>query len=254
MGQSWSESWPWFASRQDFHFGSGQNPASREKKESVCICACLGFPPGTAISGKLLAGMVPKTLVVSSTGCLSFFSSITPLASPVVIRRSPLWSAHSGAPSSIWVRRYRAVWPSYGITTPIPDPNPQFPISRSPFCFQTGYALCAKRPSRPFPPPFLSPPSSSFSDPLTTHYLSHDKRLSVRGDLVRGLNNGDDAVLVAENYLAVNDGVGAWATKPRGHAAYVVLSLCTSLRGPLLLTPTGSRLIPFPRADLPLSC
>lgn len=248
MGQSWSESWPWFASRQDFHLALAKIQLP-EKKESVCIYACLGFPPGTAISGKLLAGMVPKTLVVSSTNCLSFFSS--PLASPVVIRRSPLWSAHSGAPS-IWVRRYRAVWPSYGITTPIPDPNPQFPISRSPFCFQTGYALCAKRPSRPFPPPFLSPPSSSFSDPLTTHYLSQDKRLSVRGDLVRGLNNGDDAVLVAENYLAVNDGVGAWATKPRGHAAYVVLSLCTSLRGPLPpLTPTGSRLIPFPCADLP---
>ncbi|KAL5365197.1 phosphatase 2C-like domain-containing protein [Aspergillus floccosus] len=83
----------------------------------------------------------------------------------------------------------------------------------------TGYALCAKRPSRPFPPPFVSPPSSSFSDPLTTHSQSQDKRLSVRGELVRGLNNGDDAVLVADRFLAVNDGVGAWATKPRGHAA-----------------------------------
>ncbi|PLN77927.1 phosphatase 2C-like domain-containing protein [Aspergillus taichungensis] len=83
----------------------------------------------------------------------------------------------------------------------------------------TGYALRAKRPSRPFPPPFMSPPSSSFSDPLTTHYLSQDKRMSVGGELVRGLNNGDDAVLVADNFLAVNDGVGAWMTKPRGHAA-----------------------------------
>ncbi|GLA23166.1 hypothetical protein AnigIFM63326_006795 [Aspergillus niger] len=212
-GASWSEVGRGSQVWQDFHLAL----AEIQLPERVCICACVGFPPGTAISGKLLAGMVPKT-VASSTGCLSFiFSSSSPLASPV-IRRSPLWSAHSGAPS-IWVRRYRAVWPSYGITTPIPDPNPQFPISRSPFCFQTGYALCAKRPSRPFPPPFLSPPSSSFSDPLTTHYLSQDKRLSVRGDLVRGLNNGDDAVLVAENYLAVNDGVGAWATKPRGHAA-----------------------------------
>ncbi|RAL02387.1 uncharacterized protein BO80DRAFT_378774 [Aspergillus ibericus CBS 121593] len=177
-----------------------------------------------SISGKLLAGMVPK-IVASPTGLIlsTLAPSLSPCCQPVRlsppgIRRSPLWSAHSGAPRT-WVRRYRAVWPSYGITTPVPDPNPQFPISRSPFCFQTGYALCAKRPSRPFPPPFLSPPSSSFSDPLTTHYLSQDKRLSVRGDLVRGLNNGDDAVLVAENYLAVNDGVGAWATRPRGHAA-----------------------------------
>ncbi|PWY73903.1 protein phosphatase 2C [Aspergillus sclerotioniger CBS 115572] len=166
--------------------------------------------------------MVPK-IVASPTGLILSALASSPCCQPVrlsppVIRRSPLWSAHSGAPRT-WVRRYRAVWPSYGITTPIPHPNPQFPISRSPFCFQTGYALCAKRPSRPFPPPFLSPPSSSFSDPLTTHYLSQDKRLSVRGDLVRGLNNGDDAVLVAENYLAVNDGVGAWATRPRGHAA-----------------------------------
>ncbi|KAL6231844.1 hypothetical protein BDW75DRAFT_233276 [Aspergillus navahoensis] len=118
------------------------------------------------------------------------------------------------------VRRYhRAVWPSYGITTPVPVRSPQFPILRSPFYFQTGYALCAKRTSRPFPPPFLSPPSHSFSDPLTTHYHSQDKRLSVKGELIRGLNNGDDAVLVTENFLGVNDGVGAWATKPRGHAA-----------------------------------
>ncbi|THC89281.1 hypothetical protein EYZ11_011275 [Aspergillus tanneri] len=137
---------------------------------------------------------------------------------PKTFASASTWIARCGGPRTL-VRRYRTVWPSYGITTPVPDPHPQFPISRSPFCFQTGYALCAKRPSRPFPPPFLSPPSSSFSDPLTTHYLSQDKRLSVRGELIRGLNNGDDAVLVAENFLAVNDGVGAWSTRPRGHAA-----------------------------------
>jgi hypothetical protein len=136
--------------------------------------------------------------------------------------RSPQWTAARTRSSrlirpSTPVRQYRAaVWPSYGITTPVPD---RYPHSKSPFCFQTGYALCAKRPSRPFPPPFLSPPSSSFSDPLTTHYQSQDKRLSVRGELVRGLNNGDDAVLVADNFIGVNDGVGAWATKERGHAA-----------------------------------
>ncbi|KAJ5624491.1 hypothetical protein N7510_000800 [Penicillium lagena] len=115
-------------------------------------------------------------------------------------------------------RSYRTanVWPSYGITTPGPGPDHN---KTSPFRFETGYALCAKRPSRPFPPPFLSPPSSSFSDPLTTHSLSQDKRLSVAGERIRGLNNGDDAVLVAENCIAVDDGVGAWATRPRGHAA-----------------------------------
>jgi hypothetical protein len=109
---------------------------------------------------------------------------------------------------------HAAVWPSYGITTPVPQPQ----VRKSPFRFETGYALCAKRPPRPFPPPFLSPPSTSFSDPLTTQ-RSQDKRLSVKGEPVRGLNNGDDAILVSENFLGVDDGVGAWATKPHGHAA-----------------------------------
>ncbi|KAB8216120.1 hypothetical protein BDV33DRAFT_194677 [Aspergillus novoparasiticus] len=160
-------------------------------------------------------GMVPKTVSTSATVLIS-----SSLSSP--LSRNPKWIANFRRPRT-GVRRYnRAAWPSYGITTPVPDRPPQFPSSgsrKSPFCFQTGYALCAKRPSRPFPPPFLSPPSSSFSDPLTTHYHSQDKRLSVKGELVRGLNNGDDAVLVADNFIGVDDGVGAWATKPRGHAA-----------------------------------
>ncbi|KAL2798295.1 hypothetical protein BJX66DRAFT_322902 [Aspergillus keveii] len=143
--------------------------------------------------------------------------SASATSSPSLLPLHPRWS---WGPKKTNVRRYhRAVWPSYGITTPVPDRCPQCPILRSPFYFQTGYALCAKRTSRPFPPPFLSPPSSSFSDPLTTHYHSQDKRISVKGELVRGLNNGDDAVLVTENFLGVNDGVGAWATRPRGHAA-----------------------------------
>ncbi|KAL4872718.1 hypothetical protein BDV12DRAFT_182749 [Aspergillus spectabilis] len=171
----------------------------------------------------LLAGMVPRI-----PGTLSAVSSWASSSSPSssLLRASASSSPFPLHQKWIWgskktlVRRYhRAVWPSYGITTPVPDRCPQFPILRSPFYFQTGYALCAKRTSRPFPPPFLSPPSSSFSDPLTTHYHSQDKRLSVRGELIRGLNNGDDAVLVTENFLGVNDGVGAWATKPRGHAA-----------------------------------
>ncbi|KAJ5683527.1 hypothetical protein N7462_006692 [Penicillium macrosclerotiorum] len=122
-------------------------------------------------------------------------------------------------PTSSAERRFHsAVWPSYGITTPVPD-RQLLGLTRSPFRFETGYALCAKRPPRPFPPPFLSPPSSSFSDPLTTHSSSQDKRLSVQGELVRGLNNGDDAIIAAENFIGVDDGVGAWATRPHGHAA-----------------------------------
>ncbi|KAL5333494.1 hypothetical protein BJX70DRAFT_392151 [Aspergillus crustosus] len=152
---------------------------------------------------------------LSSSSSLSLVLRASVLSSPFPLHRKWIWG-----PKKTLVRRYhRAVWPSYGITTPVPERCPQFPLLKSPFYFQTGYALCAKRTSRPFPPPFLSPPSSSFSDPLTTHYHSQDKRLSVRGELIRGLNNGDDAVLVTENFLGVNDGVGAWATKPRGHAA-----------------------------------
>lgn len=133
-------------------------------------------------------------------------------------RTTPAHSVQGPAHRPTARRFHTAVWPSYGITTPVPE-RQLLGLAQSPFRFDTGYALCAKRPPRPFPPPFLSPPSSSFSDPLTTHSLSQDKRLSVQGELVRGLNNGDDAIIVAENFLGVDDGVGAWATKPHGHAA-----------------------------------
>ena len=105
-----------------------------------------------------------------------------------------------------------------GTTTPIPD-NARRQEPKSPFYFDTGYALFAKRPSRPFPPPFLSTPSDSFSDPLTTHNQSRDRRLYVNGEMIRGVTNGDDAVLVGENFIGANDGVGAWATREKGHAA-----------------------------------
>lgn len=36
--------------------------------------------------------------------------------------------------------------------------------------------------------------------------------------MILGVTNGDDAMLVTENLLAANDGVGAWAQKDRGHA------------------------------------
>lgn len=107
--------------------------------------------------------------------------------------------------------------PQVGITTPVPDEDHK-PISKSPFYFLTGYAGWAKRPSRPFPPPFFSPPSGSFSDPLSTHNRSRDRRPKVNGEMILGVTNGDDAMLVTENFLAANDGVGAWAQKERGHA------------------------------------
>lgn len=89
---------------------------------------------------------------------------------------------------------------------------------RPPFRFETGIGLFAKRPPRPFPPPFLSPPSVSFSDPLSTHHQSRHRLGFVNGELLRGLTNGDDAVYASDFFICANDGVGAWATRPRGHA------------------------------------
>lgn len=110
---------------------------------------------------------------------------------------------------------------SHGVTTTHPeDEAAKRPSIDAPFYFETGYAIFAKRPSRPFPPPFTSLPSGSFSDPLTTHTRSRDRRPLVNGQYIKGATNGDDAVVVnGQNFLGVNDGVGAWATKERGHAA-----------------------------------
>jgi protein phosphatase PTC7 len=91
-------------------------------------------------------------------------------------------------------------------------------LLRLPFRFDTGVALFAKRQPRPFPPPFLSPPSVSFSDPLSTHNLSRDRRAFVNGELIKGKTNGDDAVYASDYFIGANDGVGAWAARPRGHA------------------------------------
>ncbi|KAG9241481.1 phosphatase 2C-like domain-containing protein [Calycina marina] len=87
-----------------------------------------------------------------------------------------------------------------------------------PFRFETGFALFAKRQPRPFPPPFLSPPSVSYSDPLSTHHRSRDRRPLVNGSLIRGHTNGDDAIYASDIFIGANDGVGAWSTRPCGHA------------------------------------
>lgn len=92
------------------------------------------------------------------------------------------------------------------------------PLPKLPFHFETGVGLFAKRTPRPFPPPFLSPPSGSFSDPLSTHDRSRDRRELVDGQLIGGCTNGDDAVYASEYFVAANDGVGAWSMRPRGHA------------------------------------
>lgn len=116
-------------------------------------------------------------------------------------------------------------------TTPLPDPSGL----KLPFRFETGFALFAKRAPRPFPPPFLSPPSGSFSDPLSTHHQSRDKRAFVDGEVIEGWTNGDDAVYASDYFICANDGVGAWSARPRGHAGYLSHS-CLSLRRSLSLT------------------
>ena len=94
------------------------------------------------------------------------------------------------------------------------------PLRSSPYYLSTAFSLFAKRASRPFPPPFLSLPSGSFSDPLTNHTRARARHPSVHGQLIKGVTNGDDAVVISdENFLCVNDGVGQWAQKERGHAA-----------------------------------
>jgi protein phosphatase PTC7 len=115
-----------------------------------------------------------------------------------------------------WITTSSATIEASGaVTQPLADSCPKLP-----FRFDTGFALFAKRAPRPFPPPFTSPPSGSFSDPLSTHHQSRDKRAYVRGELIRGWTNGDDAVYASDHFICANDGVGAWSARPRGHAGY----------------------------------
>ncbi|PHH67231.1 hypothetical protein CDD81_3000 [Ophiocordyceps australis] len=134
-------------------------------------------------------------------------STIPPLGQlPLASRSHESWQRASSTSSSTLLES----------TVPLKSP-PTSPL-KLPFRFETGIGLFAKRPPRPFPPPFSSPPSASFSDPLSTHHQSRDRRVVVNGELIRGFTNGDDAVYASEYFIGANDGVGAWATRPRGHA------------------------------------
>ncbi|KAI1276159.1 phosphatase 2C-like domain-containing protein [Xylaria sp. FL0933] len=148
------------------------------------------------------------------------------------MRRSPLPVLASilGPTRRPCYRIYPAAWPfrdqqlslisSTSAASSTSDVTPPLPESHQklPFHFETGVALFAKRSPRPFPPPFLSPPSGSFSDPLSTHHQSRDRRVFVHGELIRGWTNGDDAVYASDHFICANDGVGAWSSRPRGHA------------------------------------
>ncbi|KAI1121444.1 phosphatase 2C-like domain-containing protein [Nemania abortiva] len=145
-------------------------------------------------------------------------SSLLQLASILGPTRRPHYCVSSIARPSL-IRRHGPTYSAHTRRT-IGDVAPALPDScpRLPFHFETGLALFAKRPPRPFPPPFLSPPSGSFSDPLSTHHQSRDRRVFVHGELIRGYTNGDDAVYASEYFICANDGVGAWSARPRGHA------------------------------------
>lgn len=150
-----------------------------------------------------------------ASGGIRVLTKRLPIHSPILLR-PPYRFASSRSPQ-------KNEEPKGGTTTPVPDEG-SIVVSKSAYYFEAGYGLFAKRPSRPFPPPFLSPPSGSFSDPLSTHDRSRDRRPSVNGDMIRGITNGDDAVLVSDNFIGANDGVGAWASRERGHAAYAIYS------------------------------
>ncbi|KAK4461039.1 protein phosphatase PTC7 [Cladorrhinum samala] len=131
-------------------------------------------------------------------------------------------SPSSSSPSSTAITRSASL-PGQKVPLPLLDKQGRLDPSvfpKLPYRFHTGIGLFAKRPPRPFPPPFLSPPSGSFSDPLSTHDRSRDRRraYTVDGQLIQGHTNGDDAVFASEYFIGANDGVGAWSTRPRGHA------------------------------------
>lgn len=180
--------------------------------------AHLSYPPLCITVGCYDRTHLRAPSVHHCMGMVAVYPLTLPTTRPTVIGRRVLRSQllHILFFSS-QCRRYHVARSAYGSRTPAPS-NTHKPFE-SPFYFETGYALQPKRPSRPFPPPFVSIPSSSFSDPLTTHFQSQDRRPKVNNELIRGLTNGDDAILASDFLLGVNDGVGAWQTKPEGHAA-----------------------------------
>ena len=59
--------------------------------------------------------------------------------------------------------------------------------------------------------------------------MSRDRRPLVNGDLIRGYTNGDDAVYASDTFIGANDGVGAWSTRPGGHAGLVIVAVLCKL-------------------------
>ncbi|KAL5350653.1 hypothetical protein ACLOAV_004222 [Pseudogymnoascus australis] len=128
----------------------------------------------------------------SATTASSPTASDSPTTSPV--KDSPSPTPSTSPPTTTTT--------STSTTTTATPPLP--PSRRSaPFHLCTGTSLFAKRAPRPFPPPFLSPPTTSFSDALSTHQWSWDRRRRkgtdmtavIGGEKLRGVTNGDDAIV-----------------------------------------------------------
>lgn len=166
---------------------------------------CANTPTATQLARQKGCGQRPNgsTLVSMGGMCQSHLPALAAIPGSLRASRPRRF------PDPLWRGRRERRCASSGSSSPHP---------RLPFRFETGIGLFAKRQPRPFPPPFLSPPSGSFSDPLSTHHQSRDRRARVNGEIIRGLTNGDDAVYASDFFVCANDGVGAWATRPRGHA------------------------------------
>ncbi|KKA30117.1 hypothetical protein TD95_005208, partial [Thielaviopsis punctulata] len=193
-------------------------------------CRFLSAPP--ALRLRAAHAIVGALLPVQSPPCAPPTPRQTPCSPAPLLcappRTRPSISAPSSAPPRapntrsfacsqvvVHARTYAATATAADDATVEWDPEgPAVPLPRLPFRFETGVGLFPKETkTRPFPPPFLSPPSGSFSDALSTH-----GRPKVNGQLLRGVTNGDDAVYAGDYFICANDGVGAWSKRPRGHA------------------------------------
>ncbi|KAK6499415.1 hypothetical protein TWF506_004043 [Arthrobotrys conoides] len=164
---------------------------------------------------------------------------------PILRRRDNFLGCYNFSSSAILSRDATAVAETTEGTTasnhasePSASSPPNIPT------FQTGFSLYAKRAPRPFPKPWINPPTSSFSEPLSVHSTSLSRRplhphqhqlytpasstpnenaaaeASARTTrFLRGYTNGDDALLIHDKYLAVADGVGSWNMREKGYPA-----------------------------------
>lgn len=131
--------------------------------------------------------------------------------------------------------------PANGLTASTPKTHPFTLPAGLKYEFRTGSSFFAKRPGRPFPPPFNSepspPPPASFKDAFRNFHFRFQQSLNSVGrpreglalplvptqedtlGLLRGTTNGDDAFVCSPCYIGVADGIGAWNTRLQGHAA-----------------------------------